>query len=290
MQIVHADEVEWKRGLQYRGGTFHYRHLFNGKPGTIGNFQFNIGQQDGDFASPRHRHNFDQFRFQLEGTMNFDRNGKMTAGTFGYFPEGAAYGPQSSDGRSTTAVLQFGGASGSGYLSREEVAAATEELKKFGNFEGGIFRRNDDVDGRRNTDGYQAIWEHVHGERMEYPKPRYRDPIMVDPANYQWLPVAGMPDVVHKPLGTFTERQCGAEIVHLKRGAIYRAEGRSIYLVLSGSGIGQHSPYRQSTAFHLDADERADIVARDETEILRLVLPDLAGLPERRAAHVEAAE
>ena len=114
--------------------------------------------------------------------MNFDRNGKMAAGSFGYFPEGAAYGPQSSEGRSVTAVLQFGGASGSGYLSREEVDAGTEELKKFGTFEGGIFRRNDDVEGRRNTDGYQAIWEHVHGERMEYPKPRYRDPIMVDPS------------------------------------------------------------------------------------------------------------
>lgn len=62
--------------------------LLNGTPGTIGNFQFDIGQIEGDFASPRHRHNFDQFRFQLEGTMNFDRNGWMGPGTCGYFPEG----------------------------------------------------------------------------------------------------------------------------------------------------------------------------------------------------------
>jgi hypothetical protein len=290
MKIVHADEVEWKRGLQHRGGTFHYRHLLNGTPGTAGNFQFNVGQLEGDFSSPRHRHNFDQFRFQIEGTMNFDRNGKMAAGTFGYFPEGAPYGPQSSEGSSVTAVLQFGGASGSGYLSREEVYAGTEELKKFGTFEGGIFRRNDDVEGRRNTDGYQAIWEHAHGERMEYPKPRYRDPIMVDPANYEWLPVAGVPGVARKPLGTFTERQCAAEIVSLKRGATHPADGRSVYLVLSGSGIVQHAPYRQLTSFHLDEGEHAQIVARDNTELLRLVLPDLAGLQERRRVQVEAAE
>jgi hypothetical protein len=106
MKIVHGDEVEWKRGLQHRGGTFHYRHLLNGTPGMVGNFQFNVGKLEGDFSSPRHRHNFDQFRFQLEGTMNFDRNGKMPAGSFGYFPEGAFYGPQSSDGRSSTAVLR----------------------------------------------------------------------------------------------------------------------------------------------------------------------------------------
>jgi len=290
MKIVHAETVVWKRGLQHRGGSFLYRHLLNGEPGTPGNFQFNIGQLEGDFSSPRHRHNFDQFRFQLEGTMNFDRNGKMAVGSFGYFPEGAAYGPQSSDGRSTTAVLQFGSASGSGYLSREEVYAGTEELRKYGTFEGGVFRRNDDVEGRRNTDGYQAIWEHVHGERMEYPKPRYRDPIMVDPSNYEWLPVAGMPGVTHKPLGMFTERQCGAEIVNFKRGTIYRAEGRSVCLVLSGSGIAQHDAYGPLTALRLEEGEQVDIVARDDTELVRLILPDLTGVTERRAAHAVAAE
>jgi hypothetical protein len=290
MKIVHYDEIEWKRGLQHRGGTFHYRHLLNGTPGTLGNFQFNIGQLEGDFASPRHRHNFDQFRFQIEGTMNFDRNGKMTAGSFGYFPEGAAYGPQSSEGRSVTAVLQFGGASGSGYLSREQVYAGTEQLKKFGTFEGGIFRRNDDVEGRRNTDGYQAIWEHMNGQRMEYPQPRYRDPIIVDPDNYEWLPIDGMPGASERPLGTFTERQCGAALAKLVPGATYRADERSVYLVLSGTGIVNDSGYRQFTALHVEEGEGAEFVARNETQLLRLALPDLAGVQALGAVHVEAAE
>jgi len=290
MQIIHGDRIEWKRGLQHRGGAFRYRHLLNGTPGAPGNFQFDIGQLEGDFASPRHRHNFDQFRFQLEGTMNFDRNGKMPPGTFGYFPEGVAYGPQSSEGRSATAVLQFGGASGSGYLSRQEVQAATEELKKFGSFQGGIFRRQDDSEGRRNTDAYQAIWEHVHGQRMEYPKPRYREPIMIDPANYEWIAIAGVPGVSHKPLGTFTERQCAAALIRLKRGATYRAGGRGVYLTLSGSGIVHDQAYRPFTALHLEEGETADMVARDETDILRLVLPDLAGLQAEAAPRIEAAE
>jgi hypothetical protein len=290
MKIVHADEVEWKRGLQHRGGTFHYRHLLNGTPGTLGNFQFDIGQLEGDFASPRHRHNFDQFRFQLEGTMNFDRNGKMAAGTLGYFPEGAAYGPQSSEGRSVTAVLQFGGASGGGYLSRAEVQAGTEELKKFGVFEGGVFRRNGDSEGRRNTDAYQAIWEHVNGRRMDYPKPRYRDPIMVDPENYEWLPVAGAPGVSEKPLGAFTERQCAAVLIKLAPAARYEAGGRSVYLVLSGAGLVQDEPYRPLTALHVEEGEAAFFAARDESRLLRLVLPDLAALGAHRPAQAEAAE
>ncbi len=290
MKIVHGDMVEWKRGLQHRGGTFHYRRLLNGTPGTLGNFEFNVGQLEGDFSSPRHRHNFDQFRFQIEGAMDFDRNGKMTAGMLGFFPEGAAYGPQSSEGRSVNAVLQFGGASGSGYLSQDEVDEAATALKKIGNFKDGIFRRNDDVEGRRNVDGYQAIWEHTNGRRMEYPKPRYRDPIMVDPTNYEWLPVAGMPGAAEKPLGTFTERQCAATLVRLASGASYRAGGRSVYLVLSGIGIFHHADYRPYTAVYLDLGEEAEVVARDETEILRLVLPDLSGLMAGQPAHVVAAE
>jgi hypothetical protein len=289
VKIVQGDEVEWKRGLQHRGGTFHYRHLLEGTPGSIGNFHLGIGQQDGDFASPRHRHNFDQFRFQIEGTMNFDRNGKMAAGTLGYFPEGAAYGPQTSEGRSVTAVLQFGGASGGGYLSPREVTAGTEELKKFGTFEAGIFRRNDDSEGRRNSDAYQAIWEYVHGRRMDYPQPRYRDPIMVDPDSYAWLPLGGLAGVHEKPLGTFTERQCGAALIRVARGATYRAGERSVYLVLAGSGIAHDAPYRQSSALHLEEGETADVVARDESVLLRLMLPDLAGLAQQ-PARVEAAE
>jgi hypothetical protein len=272
MKIVQGHEVEWKRGLQHRGGTFHYRHLLDGTPGTIGNFQFDIGQIEGDFVSPRHRHNFDQFRFQLEGTMNFDRNGRMGPGTFGYFPDG--------------------GASGGGYLSRQEVEAGREALRKFGSFDGGVFRRNDDGEGRRNTDAYQAIWEHVHGRRMEYPKPRYGDPIMVDPANYEWLAVDGTPGVRQKPLGTFTERQCAAMLLELSRGATYRAGPRSVYLMLSGSGTAHDAPYRRLTALHLEAGETAEIVARDETEMLRLVLPDLTGLEAQapEPTQVEAAE
>jgi hypothetical protein len=290
MKIVHADEVEWRRGLQHRGGTFHYRHLLEGRAGTVSNFHLGIGQQDGDFASPRHRHNFDQFRFQIEGTMNFDRNGKMTAGTLGYFPEGAAYGPQTSEGRSVTAVLQFGGASGNGYLSPAEVAAGTEELKKFGTFESGIFRRNDDVEGRRNTDAYQAIWEHVYGRRMDYPKPRYRDPIMVDPENYDWLPIPGVSGVSQKPLGTFTERQCAAVLIKLAPGATYRAAGGSVYLVLTGAGTVGEQNYRALTAMHLESGEAAEFVAQEITQLLRLVLPDLAGVDAKHRAQAEAAE
>ena len=114
MKIEQGDELQWERGLEHRGGMFHFRNLMEGEPGTIDNFQLSMGRASGDFYSPRHHHNFEQIRFQLEGEADFARDGKMTQGMVGYFPEGAFYGPQTQAPGSApiTIVLQMGGASG----------------------------------------------------------------------------------------------------------------------------------------------------------------------------------
>ena len=44
MKIVQGDELEWVRGLEYRGGMFHFRNLMEGTPGTIDNFQLSMGR------------------------------------------------------------------------------------------------------------------------------------------------------------------------------------------------------------------------------------------------------
>src|SRR5580704_6689941 len=117
MKIVQGEELQWQRGLEHRGGIFHNRLLMEGEPGTIDNFQLSMGRMGGAFFSPRHRHNFEQIRFQLDGELDFARDGRMKTGMVGYFPEGMFYGPQSQDPEGTpiTIVLQMGGASGSGY-------------------------------------------------------------------------------------------------------------------------------------------------------------------------------
>src|SRR5262245_33033577 len=232
MKIVQGDELDWVRGLEHRGGTFHYRNLMEGTPGTIDNFQLSMGRNDKDFVSPRHRHNFDQFRFQLEGDLNFARDGKMTPGMVGYFPEGASYGPQTSEATAMTIVLQFGGAGGSGYLSRKEVKQGMDELRQSGTFEAGVYRRNPGVPGKRNVDGYQAIWEHMNRRPLAYPKPRYPAPIMMDAADFCWVP-SGQPGVSEKRLGAFTERRAEAGFFRLEAGARLPAAGRGIYVVTS---------------------------------------------------------
>jgi hypothetical protein len=290
MKIVQGDELEWVRGLEHRGGTFHFRRLMEGTPGRLDNFQLSMGRLDKDFVSPRHRHNFEQIRFQLEGELDFARNGKMTPGTVGFFPEGAAYGPQTSEVTATTIVLQFGGASGGGYLSRNEVKKGMDELAQYGTFEGGVFRRHDGIPGKRNMDGYEAIWSHVNGRELEYPKPRYPKPLMMSPENFEWVALPGQPGVQQKLLGVFTERRAQAAFYKLDAGATLRASGRGIYVACAGDGEVAGQPLRRFTTVFLDHGEEVSIAATSETELIHFGLPDLrdmAALPQAAAVAAE---
>jgi hypothetical protein len=292
MKIVQGDELDWVRGLEHRGGTFHCRTLMEGEPGTIDNFQLTMGRNDKDFVSPRHRHNFDQIRVQLDGDLDFARDGKMAPGTVGFFPEGAPYGPQTTETYAVTIVLQCGGSSGQGYLSRKEVKAGMDELRRFGSFEGGVYRRNEGVPGKRNLDGYEAIWSHVNGRAMQYPAPRHPGPVMMQRDKVAWTPVAGLPGVSEQALGTFTEHNTAARYLKLEAGATFTATGRGIYVVMNGKGNAGNSPLRQHTTVYLDNDETATFTADQAMELLHLGLPDLRALAARQGGEVatEAAE
>jgi hypothetical protein len=294
MKIVQTDEIPLKRGLEHRGGTFHGRIMVEGAPGALDNFQVSYGQMGGDFNSPRHRHNFEQIRYQLEGVLDYGRDGKLTAGMVAYFPEAVYYGPQSQDPDISckTIVLQFGGASGSGYLSQVEVKAGMEALKAEGEFKDGVFCRRANVEGKRNMDGYQAIWEHVNGRAMVYPKPRYPQPIFMDPASYDWVPVEGAPGVAEKLLGVFTERRSEAGFFRLDAGARFTARGKGVYIVTRGEGWVGEVPLRALTTVHLEAGESVTFTVSAETELLHFGLPNLAGLgmPMHDQVPAEAAE
>jgi hypothetical protein len=291
MKIVQGEELQWTRGLEHRGGMFHFRNLMEGEPGTIDNFQLSMGRVGGDFYSPRHRHNFEQVRFQLAGEVDFARDGKLKAGMVGYFPEGMFYGPQSQDPNTTpfTVVLQMGGASGSGYLSRAEVKAGMDALSEQGEFKDGVFRRHKDVPGKRNVDGYQAIWEYVNKKPMAYPKPRYSRPFMMDPANYESVPLEDAPGVAEKFLGVFTEWRTSARFLSLDPGAAFEGQGRSLYFVVDGEGTVGGERLQPCTTIYLQRGERTAFRAQTATHMLHLGMPDLSDLAAGRAETTAAA-
>ena len=296
MKVVQFADVPLVRGLEHRGGTFHSRTPVAGEPGTPGNFKFSVSELGTDYSGPRHRHNFDQYRFMLSGESDYGQDGPLKAGMLGYYPEGVYYGPQVNKTPIVCAVLQFGGASGSGYLQPREVKAGMEELKQFGEFKDGVFHRREGAQGilrgKSNMDAYQAIWEHVHGRAMVYPKGRYDAPIMMDAGNFAWARVRGAAGVSEKLFGVFTERRTQARLVRLDAGAHYEVAGRSVYLVLSGAGAAGGASLEKFTTVFLDTGERGTLAASETTELLHYGLPDLSDIAavSYTGAAVEAAE
>jgi hypothetical protein len=161
------------------------------------------------YFTPRHRHNFDQIRYTLEGIQSTGY-GDLGPGEIGYFPEGAYYGPQAQKGECTALVLQFQGASGEHLLSNEEMNATYQKMIAAGaKFENGIYR-GQTADGRRkNKDSYVAIWEEHEGRKLTFPKPRYRAPVMMEPSHFNWLQDRARPGIETKHLGTFSEMRTG---------------------------------------------------------------------------------
>ena len=71
--------------------------------------------------------------------MNYGPDRWIAPGELAYFPEGTPYGPQDYDSERYGMTFQFGGASGSGYISLRRMAEGMEALKQFGTFEKGVF-------------------------------------------------------------------------------------------------------------------------------------------------------
>jgi hypothetical protein len=292
MQIAHGDEVPIVcDGGGVRTGKVGKQFLLMGDPASPGNFKFGLFHQYGDFYSPRHRHNFCQFRVQLEGPCEYGLSGKMKPGTIGYFPEGTYYGPQGPDTEDTyTATLQFGGPSGSGLLTPEQTIAAKKELLKFGTFEKGVFRPNPDVTDRRNMDGFEAIWEHINGRKLVYPEPQYAAPVLMYPDHYQWMPVSGASGVEEKAMGLFTDCQIPCAMYRVQPGATLTAHGRGILMVMSGGGAVAGDRFRQYTSVYLDTGETTQFHANEVSEILLLGMPDVAAMEKPESVAVAGEE
>jgi hypothetical protein len=235
IQVIELESVPLIERQHVREGVFRTRRILNGTPGTPGNFSLQLGVTP-NYYSPRHRHNFDQIRFQLEGDFDFAADGVMKPDTIGYFPEGTYYGPQSSDGANSTLVLQFGGASGSGYIAAEQYEQAAAELAKHGSFVRGVYTRLKPDGGKINTDGYQAVWEQVNGRALVYPPERYLRPVFMQPEHFDWTPLADHPGVSCKHLGEFSERRTRIGLYQISPGASLPLADHSIYFAVKGPG------------------------------------------------------
>jgi hypothetical protein len=276
MRVISLESAPLVERQHIREGIFRSRRILNGAPGTPGNFSLQIGVTPSYF-SPRHRHNFDQVRYQLDGDFDFGPDGLMKAGTIGYFPEGTYYGPQSSATENSTLVLQFGGASRSGYISAEQYEKAAAELSKHGTFSKGVYTQLKPDGGKINKDAYEAVWEQVNGRPLVYPKQRYLRPVFMDPESFDWIRLDRQPGVSWKNLGEFSERLTRLSLYKISPGAAIQLVENSIYFVLAGSGSADGKPFERHATIYLQFGEHGTACvpssAAAPAEFLHIGLP-----------------
>lgn len=268
MKVVTFEAVDEIARVQPRGGDIYIRRLIEGDPISPDNFMLHSLRFATPLVSPRHKHNFDQVRLQLEGNFTYSREGRMKPGDVGFFPEGTPYGPQTCDAGALTLLLQFGGPSGHGYMGEDALKRAMDQLKTRGDFSEGVYSWADDEGARHNMDAYQAAWEEHFGRTMEYPRPRYERPVYIHPENFVWTPLTNSDGVYERALGEFSQRHTSLGLVRLEPEAQHRIAGRSIVFVVSGVGdLEGGATWQTHSSLYIHEDETATFRASERSEV-----------------------
>jgi len=276
MQAVTTAEIEAYQFATHREGDIKFQRLLRGDPDAPDNYEWSIVRAGEDYLTPRHHHNFSQIHYVLEGTHEWAPDRLIPTGAVAYFPEGTFYGPQQGHG-GLLLGLQFGEASDRGFMSYDRLAEGNKRLdeRHDGKFEGGVWRSVDADGNRRNQDGYEAIWEEIHGRPVEYPTPRYQTPVIMVPEAFAWLPT-DEPGIDEKHLGTFSERQTSVSFLRYAGGAEHRIRPRpatELHFVLDGTlrvGDAVHGPW---TALELDPGDDVALEAVEPTTTYIIGLP-----------------
>jgi hypothetical protein len=138
-----------------------------------------------------------------------------------------------------------------------------------------VFRRSAG-EGKKNQDSYDAIWQKVSGRPLEYPKARYKAPIVMKPENFDWAPVPDSPGVCRRVLGRFGERGVGIEFLAIPPGEGHdmgHSGARRLIFVCRGMGKVGGDSYSRHSAIRLEPGESVRFEAGDDTELFVITLP-----------------
>lgn len=266
MKIVHEHTAVEKGASAHRGGGVHFLSLLQGEENTSGNFHLTLVYAN-DYVAPRHRHNFDQVRIVLDGAFGFDHGMVQEAGMLGYFTEGTYY-TQKSVGKSTTLLLQAGGASGTGYMSDNQLRSAVENLQSKGQFNSGVFTWLDSTGKKHNQDGYEAAWEFVRNKKIKYSKPLFEQPILWRGDRFAWEPT-DQEGVEIRRFAEFTNKQLCLAQVKIKVGAQCHISAKNretlLYCIDGKARIGFEN-LKAISSVHLLRGEEIQIHAQETTQ------------------------
>ena len=277
MRVSKAADTDIEQVGTMREGKLDQKHLLFGEDGSPNNYDLNMGQTGGGgWRTPRHRHNFDQIRYVIEGQLPYTETDVLEEGWVGYFPESVHYGPQERAEGLRTMVLQSGGASGQGYLSVAQREATNAELNKTGEFKKGLYHYTDAERGRADPGRLAGDLRARHG-----PQARIRDPALHrrhrdEPGGLRLAAAGRRTGVWEKWLGSFTERNLRIGFLRLDAGAVYQAGQHpsiEILFQINGQVSAGGEKYGPETGYEFLANEGpVPVEAIEPTEFLRTVL------------------
>jgi hypothetical protein len=275
MKVIESEAIEWADYPTGRAGVFRLKVLATGEAMPDCGFMLALssyGTGDDAYETPRHHHNFEQIRFTVEGTHNYGPKKNLPEGWVAYFPAGAHYGPQHDEG-GVVFALQFG----ESYLTPDLRQRAHDLLVEKGTFAAGVYTRDDPGPGeKKNQDAVEAMWEAIHGRPVEYPEPRYPEPIPMNPAAFAWMPLHD--GLSHKPLGSFTERGVEVSAVRWETDSTYTLGPERTQFLFSTFGDLDVAGERRGprTVVWSQHGESVDATAPPGTEALVFALPRIA--------------
>jgi len=275
MRAARAEATDTDHVGTMREGVLAQKHLLFGQDDTPTNYDLNMGLAGaGGWRTPRHRHNFDQIRYVIKGQLPYGENLLLPEGWIAYFPESVAYGPQDRAEGLETMVLQFGGASGNGYLSVARREAANAVLNRKGTFKKGMFTYTDHDGTVHSIDGSAACFEHATGRKLEFAPPRYAAVIAMNPDAFEWRQEED--GVYTKTLGAFTERNARIGFVKLDPEASYKGgakESIEILFQTKGRVVVDNVSYDRHSAFEfLPGEGPIPLRAVEPTQFISMVL------------------
>jgi redox-sensitive bicupin YhaK (pirin superfamily) len=117
----------------------------------------------------------------------------------------------------------------------------------------------------------------MNGRKIEYPPTRYEDIVLINPANFGWVPDPGTPGTEWKQLGVFSERFTKIAFARLETGAhiqLGSEPSNEIAFVVEGTISVDGVKHETLTAFGTAAeDKRETLTAGEATTLFYIKMP-----------------
>jgi hypothetical protein len=131
-----------------------------------------------------------------------------------------------------------------------------------------------------HQDALNAIWENVFRREASFPRPRYPQPILMDPDAFEYIKLDNQ--ISAKVLGRFTERDLMISKIRWDDRAGYEMPADRTYCMFTNLGDAEvgGQKYGEHTVVWSDLGETVEVIGEPGTEALCIAFPPVQFAPD----------